>query len=296
MEHTLYIVLGPTASGKTAFAIELAQKLQTEIISADSRQIFKQMNIGVARPTQEELSQVQHHLIACWDVRQEYNVAMYEKQALSIIDNLFANHDSVVLCGGSGLYIKAVMEGIDFIPQADKEIRLQLNQIVSTQGIEPLQEELKQKDINYYNTVDLQNPRRIIRALEVIRQTGKPFSYFLKQEKHPRNFTFKIIGLERERQDIVCRIDSRVEQMLKDGLVEEVRALVEYQHLPSLSTVGYRELFGYFNGKISLEQAVEQIKIHTRQYAKRQMTWFRKTPDVHWVNLSKQDIKIDTFL
>ena len=293
---TLYIVLGPTASGKTSLAIKLAQKLDTEIVSADSRQVFKQMNIGVARPTEEELNKVKHHMIACWDIQDNYNVAIYEKQALQIIESLFVNHDNVVLCGGSGLYIKAIINGIDNMPDVNPKIRQELKIEFEEKGLDYIKEELKQKDINYYNTVDTQNQRRIIRALEIIRQTGKPFSSFLSGEKIKRDFNIKILGLKRDREDLIERIDIRVENMIKEGLIEEVRTLIPYKNLPSLYTVGYREIFNYFDGKTNLNEAVELIKIHTRQYAKRQKTWFNKTPNVNWYNISNQKIKIDTIL
>ena len=285
MRKTLYIVIGPTASGKTAYAIELAQKLKTEIISADSRQIFKEMNIGVARPSEQELQTVKHHLIATWSITENYNVARYEREAITLINNLFTQYDDLVLCGGSGMYVNAVINGIDDMPDTPIELRNALNEELNTKGFEALLEELKMKDAKYYSEVDKQNPRRVLRALEVIRQTGKPFSEFRKNENTSRNFDIKIIGLQRSREELVKRIDKRVDIMVNDGLVDEVRSLSAYKSFPALSTVGYRELFDYFDNKTSLEEAIELIKIHTRQYAKRQMTWFRKTQNVNWVDL-----------
>ncbi|MBO6117629.1 MAG: tRNA (adenosine(37)-N6)-dimethylallyltransferase MiaA [Bacteroidales bacterium] len=285
MRKTLYTVIGATASGKTAYAIDLAKKLNTEIVSADSRQIFKEMNIGVARPSEEELSSVKHHLIASWSITENYNAARYEKEAIAVINQLFTKYDDVILCGGSGMYINAVINGIDDMPDTPTDLRNTLNGELKSKGLEILLEELKAKDEKYYAEVDKQNPRRVLRALEVIRLTGKPFSSFRKNENTVRNFDIKIIGLQRSREELTERINKRTDIMIKDGLTEEVRSLIPFKSLPALSTVGYRELFDYFDNKISFDQAVELIKIHTRQYAKRQMTWFRKTENVQWLTL-----------
>lgn len=293
---TLYIVAGPTASGKTSFAIELAQKLNTEIVSADSRQIFKEMNIGVARPTPEELAMVRHHLIATWSVMEEYNVARYEKEAMQIINSLFQNHDSLVLCGGSGMYINAIINGIDEMPDCDTEIRKELQKTFEDKGLSYLQDLLKEKDPEYFAEVDIQNHRRVMRALEVCIQTGKPFSSFRLDKKAERDFNIKILGIERNREELVKRIDDRVDIMMQMGQKEESRELYKYKDLPSLSTVGYRELFEYFDNRLTLEQAIELIKVHTRQYAKRQMTWFRKTEGINWLNFSKGNINIEEIL
>lgn len=293
---TLYIVAGPTASGKTSFAIELAQKLNTEIVSADSRQIFKEMNIGVARPTPEELSMVKHHLIATWSVLEDYNVARYEKEALQIIESLFQKHDNLVLCGGSGMYINAIVNGIDEMPDCDAEIRKELQKTFEEKGLPYLQDLLKEKDPVYFSEADIQNHRRVMRALEVCFQTGKPFSSFRLDKKAERNFNIKIFGIEREREELVERIDTRVDLMMQMGQKEEARELYKYKDLPSLSTVGYRELFEYFDNRLTLDQAIEQIKIHTRQYAKRQMTWFRKTEGINWLNFSKGNINIEEII
>lgn len=293
---TLYIVAGPTASGKTSFAIELAQKLNTEIVSADSRQIFKEMNIGVARPTPEELAMVRHHLIATWSVMEEYNVARYEKEAMQIINSLFQNHDSLVLCGGSGMYINAIINGIDEMPDCDTEIRKELQKTFEDKGLSYLQDLLKEKDPEYFAEVDIQNHRRVMRALEVCIQTGRPFSSFRLDKKAERDFNIKILGIERNREELVKRIDDRVDIMMQMGQKEEAKELYKYKDLPSLSTVGYRELFEYFDNRLTLDQAIEQIKIHTRQYAKRQMTWFRKTEGINWLNFSKGNINIEEIL
>ncbi len=289
MRKTLYIIVGPTASGKTEFAIKLAQILKTEIISADSRQIFKEMNIGVARPSEQEMQMVRHHLIAVWSIEQEYNVFRYEKEAISIIDDLFTKYDDLVLCGGSGLYVNAIINGIDSMPSTPQNLRQTLQNELETNGLEPLLEELKTKDEQYYRQVDKQNSRRILRALEVIRLSGESFSSFRTNQNIKRKFDIKVIGLERNRTNLINRINSRVDNMIKSGLVNEVEELIPFKSYNALATVGYRELFDYFDNKITLQQAIELIKIHTRQYAKRQMTWFRKTEGLNWIKVD--DIK-----
>lgn len=285
MRKTLYIVVGPTASGKTEFAIKLAQILNCEIVSADSRQIFKEMNIGVARPNEEELRMVPHHLVAVWSIREEYNVARYENEAITTINDLFLKYDNLVLCGGSGLYVNAVINGIDIMPSTPLDLRQKLQNELEEKGLESLLEELKTKDEEYYNEVDKQNSRRVLRALEVIRIANKPFSAFRKNKNIKRNFDIKIIGLERNRENLVDRINRRVDYMIESGLVSEAKELTPFNSYNALATVGYRELFDYFDKKTTLEQAIELIKIHTRQYAKRQMTWFRKTEGINWINI-----------
>lgn len=283
MTKTLYIIVGATASGKTSLAIELAKHLNCEIVSADSRQIFKEMNIGVARPTVEELKTVKHHLIATWSINEEYNVARYEKEAINGINTLFKQNNYVVLVGGSGLYINAVINGIDDMPDISKQIRSQVQQLYEEKGLSYLQDLLKEKDIEYYNIVDKQNHRRIQRALEICLQTGKTFTSFRTANISQRDFNIKIIGIKRERQELINRINQRTNLMIEEGLVEEAKGLFDYRHLVALNTVGYKELFDYFQNNISLEEAIEQIKIHTRQYAKRQMTWFNKVPNIKWI-------------
>lgn len=288
MTKTLYIIVGATASGKTSLAIELAKHFHCEIVSADSRQIFKEMNIGVARPTLEELKAVRHHLIATWSINEEYNVARYEKQAINIIDTLFQQNDYSVLVGGSGLYINAVINGIDDMPDISKEVRSQVQQLYEEKGLVYLQNLLKEKDIEYYNIVDKQNHRRIQRALEIYLQTGRTFTSFRTSNMAQRGFKIKIIGISRERQDLINRINQRTDLMIKDGLVEEARELFDYRHLVALNTVGYKELFDYFQNTISLNEAIELIKVHTRQYAKRQMTWFNKVPNIKWIDTTNE--------
>lgn len=284
----LIVVAGATATGKTAESIRIAKLLSTEIVSSDSRQFYKEMNIGVARPSHEELQSVPHHLIAHISVKQKYNVAMYEQEALRQIEDIFRSKDDVVLAGGSGLYIKAVCEGIDDIPEADEGIRAELNELFATQGIEPLQQELKAKDPEYYSLVDKCNHIRLIRALEVCRATGKTFSSFRKQDKAQRKFEIVKIGIRRKRENLLERIYKRVDLMMEQGLLAEVESLLPLRDYPALNSVGYKELFEYLDGKTTLSQAVENIKINTRRYAKRQMTWFCKDKEIQWFDAEKE--------
>ena len=284
----LIVVAGATATGKTAESIRIAKLLSTEIVSSDSRQFYKEMNIGVARPSHEELQSVPHHLIAHISVKQKYNVAMYEQEALRQIEDIFRSKDDVVLAGGSGLYIKAVCEGIDDIPEADEGIRAELNELFATRGIEPLQQELKAKDPEYYSLVDKCNHIRLIRALEVCRATGKTFSSFRKQDKVQRKFEIVKIGIRRKRENLLERIYKRVDLMMEQGLLAEVESLLPLRDYPALNSVGYKELFEYLDGKTTLSQAVENIKINTRRYAKRQMTWFCKDKEIQWFDAEKE--------
>lgn len=283
----LIVVAGPTAVGKTAECIRLAQMLNTEIVSADSRQFYKEMNIGVARPSESELATVPHHLIAHISVCQDYNVAMYEREALEVIEELFRIKDDIVLTGGSGLYVNAVCNGIDDIPDKDEGIRQELNDLFAEQGLEPLQRELQERDPEYWKIVDKQNHIRLIRALEVCRQTGRTFTSFRSQKKTQRNFDIVRIGIKRSRENLLERIYQRVDCMLEQGLIEEVKGLYEYKNLQVLNAVGYKEIFDFLDGKTSLQEAVEQIKINTRRYAKRQMTWFCKDKEIQWLDAEK---------
>lgn len=283
----LIVVAGPTAVGKTAECIRLAQMLNTEIVSADSRQFYKEMNIGVARPSESELATVPHHLIAHISVCQDYNVAMYEREALEVIEELFRRKDDIVLTGGSGLYVNAVCNGIDDIPDKDEGIRQELNDLFAEQGLEPLQRELQERDPEYWEIVDKQNHIRLIRALEVCRQTGRTFTSFRSQKKTQRNFDIVRIGIKRSRENLLERIYQRVDCMLEQGLIEEVKGLYEYKNLQALNAVGYKEIFDFLDGKTSLQEAVEQIKINTRRYAKRQMTWFCKDKEIQWLDAEK---------
>ena len=280
---TLIIVTGPTASGKTAFSIEMAKALNTVILSADSRQFYKEMSIGTAAPTEEELSQVQHYFVHHIGIEDKYDVADYERDALQLLDKLFKKHDTVVMTGGSGLFIDAVCNGIDAMPDVQPDIREKVQKLYDKGGLKALQDEVQRLDPEYFSLVDQQNPRRLQRALEMCYQTGQPFSSFRSGNAVQRDFDIKKYALLWDRQALIERIDKRVDTMMKQGLLEEARALYPKRHLNALNTVGYKELFAYFDGQYTLEEAVEQIKIHTRQYAKRQMTWLRKDKSYTWI-------------
>ena len=272
----LIVVAGPTAVGKTELTIDLAKHFQSEIISSDSRQFYREMNIGTAKPTEEELAQVKHHFIDDLSIHDAYSVGDFERDGLKLLDELFQTMDLVFLTGGSGLYIKALCEGLDKFPDVPDAILQHYKSIFATQGIEALQKELEKVDPDYYQRVDLQNPHRLIRALSVSKASGKSFSSFHQQEKAARSFTPIFICLHREREQLYERINRRVNIMVKQGLIEEAQELYPFRHLNSLQTVGYQELFEFMNKKISRAEAIELIKRNTRRYAKRQGTWFRK--------------------
>ena len=288
-DRTLIVIAGPTASGKTAAAIELAKKLGTEILSADSRQFYKEMSIGTAAPTPKELLEVKHHFVHNISIFDQYDVATYEQEALLLLSKLFIDHKEVILTGGSGLFIDAVCNGIEAMPNIDPENRQRVNVLYKEQGIEALQQELQRLDPEYWSVVDQKNPRRLQRALEVCYQTGNTFTSFRTASKAKRDFNIQKYALLWERNELNNRINQRVERMLSQGLVDEARSLYPHRELNALNTVGYKELFDYFDGKISLMEAVEQIKLNTRHYAKRQMTWLRRDPEYQWINPSEGD-------
>jgi tRNA dimethylallyltransferase len=288
-DKTLIVIAGPTASGKTALAIQLAQNYKAVIISADSRQFYREMAIGTAKPTDEELITVKHYFINSHSITENFTVGDFEKQCLGLLKELFKYHDKVIMVGGSGLYIKAVCEGFDQLPVANHEIRSKLNGELQAQGIERLQEKLKIADPVYYETVDLNNPQRIIRALEVFEATGKPFSSFHTSLKVARPFRTIKFGLDWPREILYQRINQRVDTMLQQGLIEEVKSLLPYRHFNALNTVGYNELFDYFDGKTELHSAISLIKQNTRRFAKRQLTWFKKDKDIIWMS-QKQNL------
>ena len=294
--RNLIIITGPTAIGKTGLAVFIAKFLKTEIISFDSRQFYKEMKIGTAVPTDEERAEVPHHFIQNLSIHQDYTVGDFEKDALQKLEELFQKHDTVVMVGGSGMFEKAVAEGLDEFPVIDKSIREELNQEFENQGIEPLQNELQQVDPEYFEQVDINNPVRIIRALEIYRGSGKPFSSFRKKQTAPRNFNLIKIGLELPREEIYERINRRVDLMMEEGLLEEVQSLYEFKHLNSLQTVGYKEIFDYLDGKIELDFAVEEIKKNTRRYAKRQLTWYRKDENIKWFSPFEKEEILDYIL
>jgi tRNA dimethylallyltransferase len=290
MDKYLIVIAGPTASGKTALAIELAKYFNAEIISADARQFFKEMNIGTAKPSEEELSAVKHHFINSHSIQDAYSVGDYEKDVISLLADYYKEKNIAILAGGSGLYIRAICEGVDKYPEVPEEIRAELQESYQQYGIEILQKELEKCDPDYFKKVDIQNPHRLIRAIEVFRASGKPFSSFQKNDKIKRPFQIIKIGLSWEREKLYERINLRVDQMIENGLEEEARSLFGLKHLNALQTVGYQELFSFFENKISREEAISLIKQNTRNYAKRQMTWFRKESEMIWIDMPS-DIK-----
>ncbi len=285
MNPTVYIVVGPTAVGKTKYAIELAQKLKTEIISADARQCYKELNIGVARPSESELSKVPHHFIASHSIHETVNAGIFEEYAFNKTEELLAQYGSVVMVGGTGLYIKAFAEGMDAIPAIDPSIRLQIQKEVSNNGLAWLQGQVEALDPRYWSAADLgekQNAQRLSRALEVVLGTGQSILHFQQQQKKPRPFAIQKIGLEMPRAQLYERINQRVVQMVEMGLEAEVKALLPQFHLNALQTVGYQEWVPYFKGEQPIEKVIEAIQQNTRHYAKRQMTWFKKDASIQW--------------
>lgn len=296
-KRTLLIcIVGPTAIGKTALSIELAKSFNTEIISADSRQFYREMNIGTAVPSKVELKSAPHHFIQNKSITDNYSVGDFERDAIQLLEKLFKKHQVVIMVGGSGLYVDAVVKGLDNFPEVAEEIRDQLNQDFKEKGVEFLQKELKKVDPTYFDEVDINNPQRVIRALEIYRSSGKPFSSFRKKNKARRDFETLYIGLHAERPIIYERINKRVEIMIQDGLVNEAEKLKEFKELNALQTVGYRELFDYFEGKLSLEEAISEIKKNTRRFSKRQQTWFKKNPNIHWFNFETNPSEIIDFI
>lgn len=292
----LICVVGATAIGKTTLSIALATAFNTEIISADSRQFYSSMNIGTAVPSTQELGAAPHHFIQHKSIFDSYSVGDFEREALLKLDTLFGKKSTAILVGGSGLYVDAVVNGLDHFPDIDKQIRETLNTQLDTNGLAFLQQELMRVDPLYYKTMDTENPRRVIRALEIYRATGKPYTSFLKARTANRNFETLYIGLTAERPIVYQRINQRVDIMLENGLLEEVKQLRAHKDLNALQTVGYRELFQYFDGTLTLEKAVEEIKKNTRRFAKRQGTWFRKNQQIHWFDYTSKSDDIVTFI
>ena len=286
----LIVIAGPTAVGKTDVAIKVALHFGCDIVSADSRQFYRELKIGTAAPNNEQLNAVDHHFVGQLSLYDAYDVSKYETASLELLDRLFEKKPVAVLTGGSGLYIQAVCTGMDNLPDSDPEIRKNLRQKYEDEGIEALQLMLKQLDAEYYEQVDLANPNRLLRALEVCLGTGKPFSSFRKKLPIPRDFNIIKIGLNLPRAELHSRINARVDQMMKDGLLEEARHFYPMRHLNALNTVGYKELFDYFDGNVSLEEAIEKIKTNTRRYARRQITWFGKDKEFIWCNPLTDDV------
>ena len=288
----LLVIVGPTAVGKTALAIKLAKKYHTEIISADSRQFFREMSIGTAKPSIDELNKVTHHFINNISITEEYNAGKFEAEALLCMDDLFKTHNVVIMVGGSGLYIDAVCNGFDAMPEIDEEVRKELNTLYAEKGITALQDQLLQLDPDHYNNVDLNNPQRIIRALEVCKSTGQAYSKFRKGEKKQRPFKIVKIGLNIDRELLYDRINKRVDSMMQAGLLDEVKKLLPHQHLNALQTVGYSELFEHLQGKTDLKTAIEKIKQNTRRFAKRQLTWFKRDAEIKWIEPNEKTLQV----
>ncbi len=283
MQKTLISIIGSTGIGKTKLAIEIAKHFGTEIISCDSRQFFKEMKIGTATPTDEELAQAKHHFIGHLSVQDYYSIGQYEEDALEKIEEIFEKNDFAVLVGGSMMYEKAVVEGLNDLPEANAENQEKLQKILDEEGLEKLQEILKNLDEEYYNVVHKENPRRLLRAIDVIWQTGRKYSEIIAEPKHKRDFKVIRIGVTAPREIMYERINLRVDKMLEKGLIDEVKSLTEYQKLVPLQTVGYTEIFKYLEGTWDLDFAIEEIKKNSRRYAKRQETWNRKVENVTWL-------------
>ncbi|MFT5618407.1 MAG: tRNA dimethylallyltransferase [Arenicella sp.] len=286
---TLIVIVGPTAVGKTEFCVRLAKKLGTEVVSADSRQFYKELSIGTAKPTEKEMDGVPHHLVGNLSIQQDYSVADFEKDALEAISNIFEQNDFAILTGGSGLFIKAVCEGLDEMPKLQPEVRESLMAEFSENGLKNLLQELKEKDAEYFEKVDQQNHVRVIRALEVIRSSGKSFSSFRKGNPAKRPFKIVKIGLTRERQNLYGRINLRMRLMLEQDLFGEAKSVYQFREKNALQTVGYKEIFAFIDGEYDRERMVELLKQNSRRYAKRQLTWFRKDLEISWLHPTEFD-------
>ncbi|MCF6366487.1 MAG: tRNA (adenosine(37)-N6)-dimethylallyltransferase MiaA [Bacteroidales bacterium] len=295
LNKTLIVILGSTGIGKTNLSIELALMLNTVIISSDSRQIYKELKIGTAAPAKNDLAKAKHYMIGNKSIHDYYSAGIYELEVLKVLDNIFKTKNTAILAGGSGMYIDAVCKGIDIQPDIETEIRRQVIKQYETEGIESLRFDLKKFDPEHYKFVDLNNPQRIMKALEICIQTGKTYTSFLKNKKKNRDFNIIKIGLQRNREELYERINKRVDIMLEQGLVKEAKQFYKYKKLNSLNTVGYKELFAYFNGEHDLKEAIRLIKRNTRRYAKRQITWFKRDNEISWFHPDEKE-KIISFV
>jgi tRNA dimethylallyltransferase len=286
--NNLIVILGPTGIGKTDLSIDIAKSFEAEIISSDSRQVYKELEIGTAVPTVNQLNKVKHHFIGNKSIHDYYNASMFEVEVLETLKELFVNHDYVVMTGGSGMYINAVCDGIDDLPTIDQTLRDDLIKKHDEEGIESIRLQLKMLDPVSYSKIDLKNPKRMLKALEVSLQTGKPYSTFLTDTKKNRDFNIIKIGLHRDRDELYERINIRVDQMIEDGLIDEAKQFYKDRHLNSLNTVGYKELFDCFDGNITQEKAIELIKRNSRHYAKRQISWFSRDKEIVWFHPEKE--------
>ena len=281
-DKTLIVITGPTAVGKTAISLDIAKHFGIPVINADSRQIFKELKIGTARPTEAEMREVKHYFVGTLGIGDYYSASLYEQQVLELLEKEFQTHDYALLSGGSMMYIDAVCDGIDDIPTIDDQTRETMKRRLKDEGLEALCEELKRLDPDYYEIVDRQNYRRVVHALEICVMTGKTYTSFRRKESSQRPFKMVKIGLNREREELYNRINARVDQMMADGLLEEARSMYPMRSMNALNTVGYKELFNYFDGRWPLEEAVERIKCNTRRYARKQLTWFKKDEHIRW--------------
>jgi tRNA dimethylallyltransferase len=283
-QNSVIVICGPTAVGKTSYAIQLAQALNTEIVSADSRQCYKELNIGVAKPSFNELELVHHYFINSHSIHNDVNAVVFEQYALHAITEIFKKHTSAIMVGGTGLYIKAFCEGMDEIPPIDPLVRQQVIEFYQAKGLKCLQDEISAKDPEFWQTAEQQNPQRLMRALEVLLSTGRSIRTFQKRKQEERPFNIVKVGLELPREQLFNQINTRVDQMIEQGLVEEVKSLQPFANLNALQTVGYKEVFEYLDGKVTLAEAINNIKTNTRRYAKRQLTWFRKDDSINWID------------
>ena len=281
-DKTLIVLTGPTAVGKTAVSLDIAKHFGIPVINADSRQIFRELRIGTARPTEAEMQEVKHYFVGTLGIEDYYSASLYEQQVLELLEKEFQSHDYALLSGGSMMYIDAVCDGIDDIPTIDDLTRETMKRRLKDEGLEALVDELKRLDPEYYGIVDRQNPRRVVHALEICVMTGKTYTSFRKRSKKERPFRIIKIGLDRPREELYQRINARVDQMINDGLLDEVKALYPKKELNALNTVGYKELFDYLDGRWPLEEAVERIKGNTRRYARKQLTWYKKDEQIRW--------------
>lgn len=295
-DKTLIVITGPTAVGKTALCLDIARHFDIPIINADSRQIYQELRIGTARPTDEEQRQVKHYFVGTLRLADYYSASMYEQQVLSLLDDLFKERDYALMAGGSMMYIDAVCNGIDDIPTVDDETRETMKRRLKAEGLEALVEELRHLDPEHWEIVDRQNPRRVVHALEICHMTGKTYTSFRKAEKKQRPFHIVKIGLNREREELYARINQRVDAMMQQGLLKEAEGLYPHRSLNALNTVGYKELFEFFDGHWPLEEAIERIKGNTRRYARKQLTWFKRDPEIRWFHPDNKKEIIDYIL
>ena len=293
MKKTLIVITGPTAVGKTALCLDLAKHFGIPIINADSRQIYRELKIGTARPTEEQMQQVKHYFVGTLGLEDYYSASLFEQQVLELLSQLFQTHDYALMAGGSMMYIDAVCDGIDDIPTIDDETRALMKRRLAEEGLEQLCEDLKRLDPEYYEIVDRQNPRRVVHALEICTMTGQTYTSFRRREKRERPFRIIKIGLNREREELYDRINQRVDEMMANGLLEEVKAMYPKRSLNALNTVGYKELFDYLEGRWTLDEAVERIKGNTRRYARKQLTWYKKDEQIRWFHPDERTTIID---